>query len=112
MFIIVKFLLDSVFSHYKYLWVTLHPSSRIHAIHYFMAPSPDLLSASKYKLTWDDTSNTSHFSGITPSYIYLIKKGGSLLTKEVAIVVHVIEALKMDLDEQNIGVRYNAMRPM
>ena len=36
----------------------------------------------------------------------------TLLTNQGEILAQVTEALKMDLDEQNIGVRYNAMRPM
>ena len=42
----VKFLLTSVFCHYKHLCETLHPTSHIHVITCFMDTTPFLLHTS------------------------------------------------------------------
>ena len=62
-----------VFSHKKYLYVTLHPSSCITEVYFSMYQSPDLLCDSTYNLTCYDTSNTT-FLTETLTFIYLITK--------------------------------------
>ena len=65
-FIIVNFLLASIFFHYKYLCGTLYPSSHIHSIHYFMAPSSIFLNNVTYKSPWYATYNMPSLTGTTP----------------------------------------------
>ena len=72
-----------------------------------MALSPDLLCHATCKFPLDDISDTTFFTDI-PTYIYLIKMD-SLLTNKDALAAQASEELKVELDEQNIGGRYNAL---
>ena len=102
MFIIVEFLLATVFCHYKYLCENLHPYGHIHATHCFMVPPPDFLYDYTYNLPWDDKSKKSSLTGIQP-FICLTTKMDSLLTSQGSLAAQVNESLKTGLDEQNIG---------
>ena len=74
MCIIVRFLLGTVFSYYRNLYVTLHPFSSIYATPCFMYPPPDWFCNNTYKFPWDISYNTPHFTGIL-NCIYIIALG-------------------------------------
>ena len=84
MYIIVKFLIERCFSHYKYLCVTLHPSSGIGKIPCFMVPPPDLLCHDTYNFPWDATSLMLSFTDI-PKFIQIITKMDILLANQGVI---------------------------
>ena len=96
MFIIANFLLAKVFSHYKYLCVTLDPPSHIFAMIYFIVLSPDFLYNTTYEFPWDIIPGNFFFQGI-PIYICLIKIMDSLLTNQVVLAAQVTEALNREL---------------
>ena len=111
MFIIVKFLLNTVICHYKYVCETLHQSGHIHRTPCFMTTPTVFLCDTTYKFPWIGTFNTPSLTGI-PTYIFLVTKMDSLLTNQGEIGAQVTDTLETWLDERNIGGEYNTMRMM
>ena len=76
-----------------------------------MVTPTDFLCDVAYRFTWDATYNTTCLTDV-PTYIYLIRKIDSLLTKQGALASQVTEELKLELDDQKIRGGYNTMRLM
>ena len=77
---------------------TLHPDNHLHDILCFMAPLPFLLCY--------DTKNMPHLTG-TPPHIYLLSRMDIVLTNQGGMAEQVADALKLELDERNIGDGYS-----
>ena len=76
-YIILKFLLASIFCHCDYLCNT---ANCLHEIPYFMKPSP-FLCDTVYKFSLDATKTTPRLM-VTPPHIYLLLNVGILLSKK------------------------------
>ena len=66
MYIILKFLLASIFCHYDYLCETLHPYNRLHAIPCLMETLTSLLRDLVYKFPWYYTKKHDPFDRNPP----------------------------------------------
>ena len=106
MFIILNFLLDSIYFHYKCLCENLHYEYLHCEISCFMAPLPALLRASVFKFLCNDTSKIANLMGIFP-HISILYKMDSLLIKQGGLVSGVIKGIKKEIGEHNIGGGYN-----
>ena len=100
MYIILKFLLASIFRHYDYLCETLNLENCLHTITCLMETPTSLLHALVYKCPWVK-KNMLSLIGIPP-HIYLISKIDILLNNQSVIVERVVDTFKLDLDEKNI----------
>ena len=81
MFMTVNFSLATGFTHFKYLCVTLHPSSRICAITCFMVPPTDFFRDITEIFPWDARSNTPYLAGIATYTYFIIKMDSSLINQ-------------------------------
>ena len=67
---------------------------------------PDLLCAAILKHPWGAPENNHFLIGIPP-HMSLLYKMDITLTKQGALVEQVVDALKTELDEHNIGGGYD-----
>ena len=77
------------FRHYKYFFVTLHPSSFINRIPCYIILSLYFLCGNTLKIPWGNIYKMPQLT-VIPTYIYLIRKIHSLLTNKVALAAQVI----------------------
>ena len=94
------------FYHYDYLCDTLHLANLLHAIPCLMSPSHSFLNDAVYKVHWDATKNTPCLI-VNPPQISILSNMDPVLIKNYGIVEQVVDALKLELYEQNIGGGYN-----
>ena len=74
MYIIINFLLASIFCHYEYLCDMLNPSNCLHLIPFYISPPPYLFNSAIYKFPWGSTENIPHLVGIPP-HVSLFSEG-------------------------------------
>ena len=72
------YLLTFLFTTNIYEWLCIHPVKFVQS--FFIAPTNNFLCDATYKFLWGDTYNMPYLAGV-PTYIYLITKMDSLLTK-------------------------------
>ena len=84
----------------------LHPSSQVHATSRFMEVPNDLLCADAFKYPVDDTSKMPCLIGNPPKSL-LISNMDTMIKNQGTLEEELIDALYMELDERNIGLRYN-----
>lgn len=111
MFVLLKMFLATIYCHFTYLSDVLPASHRLRSIPLFISPHDVLLKEAVYRLPWESTLLTPRLTGIPP-HVTLLSKMNLLLEKQDAMVDTVIEKIKLELDQRNIGGGYNTIRLM